>query len=103
MTLTPRQLATEVENAYHARDEETHRNMLARLTAAAGAEPLPVDLAHLTREQLEQRRNGLHVQLAAVNDHLGPMLRAHRGATLGFHADTLRPGDGMVGTLDPSE
>lgn len=113
MTLTPRQLATEVENAYHWRSEDTHRTMLARLVAAAGAEPTPVDLERLTREQLEQRRNDLHVQLAAVNDRLQAHDRARTAAirnqyeaeqavdrlrTAGIEpaADTRRPGDGLA-------
>jgi hypothetical protein len=31
---------------------------------------MPQPLDHLTREQLEERRNELHVELAAVNDQL---------------------------------
>jgi hypothetical protein len=64
--MTPRQLATEVENAFDARDRATLIRFLAKLTAAA-APPAP---AALTREQLHQRRDDLHVQLACVNAEL---------------------------------
>lgn len=63
--------------------------------------PSLLALDQLTREQLEQRRNELHVQLAAVNDRLQAHLRARR-ATIGpFHADAIEPDEGA--TLDPSE
>lgn len=99
MSLTPRQLVQEVTTAFHGRSEDTHRTMLARLElAASGNAPSPKLLDCLTREQLEERRNELHVQLAAVNDRLQAHVRARAGR-MGFHADTI----GADGCLDPSE
>lgn len=56
----------------------------------------------LTREQLEDRRNELHVRLAAVNDRLRAMGATRNGDLAagrmhGFHADTIEPG-----SLEPS-
>lgn len=95
--MTPRQLGGEVEVAYHGRAEDTHRRCLARLVALASTGP--TNLAALTIEQLDARRNELHVQLAAVNDQLlrmnsaGRRTRVLRDGWLRDHGESIEPSD----------
>lgn len=91
--MTPRQLAQDAENAYYGHDRDMFLRSLGRLTAMA----TPPDLAHLTREQLEQRRDALHTQLAAVNEQLRKMNAAGRQTV--HLPDTWARSD----SLDPSD
>jgi len=99
--MTPRQLGSEIEVAYHGRAEDSHRRFLGELIARAGA-ALPPLSTLTTREQLEERRNELHVQLAAVNDRL---MRIRQAGQLSHHlerAEWLKASEGK-GSLDPSD
>lgn len=60
--MTPAAFRQELANAYDGRDREKMERALRVFT-----DP---DLKTMTRERLEERRNVLHVQLAAVNDQL---------------------------------
>lgn len=68
---------------------------------------MSVDLRSLTREQLEERRNDLHVQLAAVNDHLHRMGATRNGdlaaGRLAHVDEGLRHCGDVVQPLDPSD
>jgi hypothetical protein len=59
-----------------------------------------VDLNSLTREQLQQRRNDLHVQLAAVNDRLHAMGATRNGD---LAAGRITPDLAGAAPLDPSD
>lgn len=72
--MTPRQLVQDAENAYYAHDRDMFLRSVGRLAAMATSP----DLSHLTREQLEERRDNLYTQLAAVNDQLRKMNAAGR-------------------------
>lgn len=91
--MTPRQLAQEVESAYYAHDHDHLLRSLGKLTAMA----TPPDLGRLTREQLEERRDNLYTQLAAVNDQLRKMNAAGRQSV--HLPDSWARGD----SLDPSD
>lgn len=94
--MSPRQLGAEVEVAHQGRDHDTHRRMLARLVALA--EPAPLDVTALDAQQLESRRNLLHVQLAAVNEQLQRIGRTRNGM---LQAGKLAA-DPDAGSLEPS-
>ena len=105
MTLTARQLAVEIRVAHEGRDHTRHADMLRRLEALAEGptgEPCAMTLDAMTLEQLQERRNALHVALAAVNGRLGPKLAVRRASVhaaeracepIPFHADTITPMD----------
>jgi hypothetical protein len=101
--LTARQLGQEVTNAFHYRAEDSHRTMLERLVGLATGEP--ENLATLTREQLELRRNELHVRLAAVNDLLQVMGATRKGDLASGRIRTTRDLPESWGRmpLDPSD
>lgn len=67
------------------------------------------DLKLLTREQLEERRNLLHVQLAAVNEHLQRHDRARAARIRADYEreDALEAADAARrqarGSIDPSD
>lgn len=98
--MTPHQLATEVQNAFDSRDRDQHTRFLARL--AASTNPAQANLAALTREQLQERRNALHVQLAAVNDQLKRMDAAGQQRQQADRNEWLRQQE-QQGSLDPSD
>jgi hypothetical protein len=62
------------------------------------------NLAALSREQLEARRNELHVQLAAVNDAMLRMQAARTGdLAAGRPAYQFNDGTREAGPIDPSD
>lgn len=92
--MSPTGLGNEVVLGYDSRDRERVERALADLTLWPAVE------ASMTDQQLESRRNDLHVQLARVNDELQRRGRtrtqrqnAERAAWLATEAAKTRPLD----------
>jgi hypothetical protein len=72
--VTPIQLAQEVENAYHGRDEDLHRRYLAQLVAVATGPALEL----LDVQKLATLRNDLVARMELVDGRIRQLAEQRR-------------------------